>query len=126
MYNINLMRRVYEHITRHDFDQTHWTTCVAGWTVRLSGEWGLLSTSNPLTDGFQAVNFRTGTIEFTEVVAGRLLGMTDSEIAGIAGVTNAMAVDWLEDLIVAHDMRELDLIASGYDDTDYPIGEVRG
>jgi hypothetical protein len=128
MYNTILMRRVYEHVTRHPetHDQAHWNTCVAGWAVRLHGEYGLLKTGNPLTEGLHAVNFRTGRITYTDVLATELLGMDEDEANGLFGVTEAMAVDWLEDLIVAHDMRELDLIASGYDDSDYPIGEVQG
>jgi hypothetical protein len=126
-YNIPLMRRVYEHITRHDFDQSHWTSCVAGWTVRLSrSDWTLLTTTNPLTNGFQALNLCTGAIAFTEDIAGHLLGMEPVQIAGIASATNPMAINWLEDILVEHDMREFERIAAGFDTEDYPIGEVQG
>lgn len=126
-YNIPLMRRVYEHITRHPdtFNQSSWTSCLAGHAIRFDWRYGLLRNDGP-ADGVQAIDFRTGAIHWTDELAAELLGLIEDEADYAFKVAdNRAARDWLEDIIVAHDMRELDLLAAGLTD-DYPIGEVRG
>ncbi|MGY1946636.1 hypothetical protein [Nocardia asiatica] len=125
-HNIPLMRRVYEQITQHPetHDQTTWALCVAGWAVRLDGEHGLIHRHGHLADGFQAVDFRTGRIHYTEDLAAELLGMYEEEAAGLFASNNRDSVAWLEDILVAHDMREFELIAAGFTEDDWPIGEV--
>lgn len=127
-HNIPLMRKIYEQITQHPetHDQGHWCTCVAGWAIRLHGEYGFLNGDNPLNGGVQAFNFRTGEIRWTDDLAGELLGMQKEEAAGLFGVTDRMAVDWIADILVADDMRQIRLLTTGFDDNDYPIGQVQG
>ncbi|MGW5519074.1 hypothetical protein [Nocardia africana] len=117
---------MYERIAREPFNQSSWTTCLAGHTIRAHGEYGALRNPGP-GDGVQVINFRTGAIRWTDDVAAELLGLIEDEAEWAFKVaTTAQARDWLEDVLVAHDMRELDLLAAGFDANDYPISEVQG
>ncbi|WP_063023645.1 hypothetical protein [Nocardia niwae] len=124
-HNIPLMRRVYEQITQHPdrHDQGKWRRCVAGWAIELHGEYGFLRDSG-VRDCFQVIDFRTGKVEDTEDVAARILGLMAEEASGLFASNNRDVVAWLEDILVAHDMREFDLIAAGFTEDDWPIGEV--
>jgi hypothetical protein len=124
-HNIPLIRSVYEQITQHP--ETHyqasWFECIAGWAIRLHNrDWAILTHAQ----GIQTINLRTGEIRWTDAVAAELLGFEPEEAAGIFGASDRMARDWLEDIIVAYEMRELDLLASGFDPDEYPVSEVRG
>ncbi|WP_280412610.1 hypothetical protein [Nocardia asiatica] len=124
-HNIHLMRRVYEQVTQHPdrHDQSKWRYCLAGWTIELHGEYGFLRDPG-VRDCYQVIDFHTGKKEDIEVVAARLLGLWEEEAAGLFASNNTEAIHWLEDILVAHDMREFDLIAAGFAEDDWPIGEV--
>jgi hypothetical protein len=124
-HNIPLMRRVYEQITQNPdlHDQSKWRRCVAGWAIELHGEYGFLRDAG-IRDCSEVIDFRTGQVEDIEVVAARLLGLIGEEAAGLFASNNQDVIAWLEDILVAHDMREFDLIAAGFAEDDWPIGEV--
>ncbi len=125
--NIPLMRKLYEQFRTNpdSLDQSKWPSCVAGHAIKQHGEYGILRDPGTDRDGYRVISFRTGEVEDIEVVATRLLGMHEDETRGLFGVTNAMAIDWIEDMLVAHDTADLDRIAPGLGvDDDYPFGEV--
>ncbi|NKY60407.1 hypothetical protein [Nocardia flavorosea] len=104
-YNIPRIRGVHRHVTRNPetLDQGSWMTCLAGHTVRLYGEHGLLKHPDPRASGVQAVHFRTGELRGTEDLAGELLGLHREEAAGLFACNNQDAIAWLEDILAAHD-----------------------
>ncbi|MGX1809723.1 hypothetical protein ACWIGI_28715 [Nocardia sp. NPDC055321] len=107
-HNIDLIRRVCEHIGRHpaDLDQSKWRTCVAGIAVELHGGYQFWFNSE-LGDAAQVIN-KDGYPEDVEDVAARLLGMWPEEAAGLFASDNRNAVAWLEDILAAHRSRVLD------------------
>ncbi|WP_280193274.1 hypothetical protein [Nocardia farcinica] len=123
-YNIPLVRGVLDYLRRNpiEHDQSSWMTCIAGHAIRIHGEHGLLRTGNPLTDGFQTVDFHTGRVEYTDDVAARLLGMTDEEAAGLFTSTNSDALDWLTDIVASCETAVLNHLAA--DIADARDGEV--
>jgi hypothetical protein len=124
-HNIPLMRNVYESANRN-LDQTRWRNCLAGITIRQHGYYGLLE-NRGAADAVQVLDFRSGAVRWTDEVAAELLGLIPDEADfAFRTATNRQAIDWLEDILVAHDMRDFDLLATGFDESEYPIGEVRG
>ncbi len=124
-HNIPLMRSVYESAKRN-LDQTRWRYCLAGITIQQHGYYGLLE-NRGAADAVQVLDFRTGTIRWTDEVAAELLGLiADEADFAFRTATNRQAIDWLEDILIDHDMRELDLLATGFDINDYLISEVQG
>ncbi|AXK88566.1 hypothetical protein IU443_28605 [Nocardia farcinica] len=113
-YNIPLIRRVYDHLVRYpiEHNQSSWMTCIAGHTIRIHGEYALLRTGNPLTDGFQSIDFRTGALHDTEELAARLLGMADEEACGLFTCSEQDAIDWLGDINAAYETTILDALAA--------------
>lgn len=126
-HNIPLMRRVYEQAVRdpESLNQGNWAFCVAGWAVRLHGEHGLIRVPGSFTDGIHAVDFRVGALHHTDELAERLLGLTEEEAEFLfVNAENRDAMRWLEDTIVHADMRAFDLITAGFDEDEWPIGQV--
>ncbi|WP_068059255.1 hypothetical protein [Nocardia xishanensis] len=114
---IPLMRKVLDHLTQNpkDHDQSKWRKCVAGWVIQIHGEYGFLYDDRPYADASEVIDFRTGETSNTEDVAARLLGLDPNEAAGMFGVPERDALDWLSDLIAAHDSKVLDALAADLD-----------
>jgi hypothetical protein len=114
-YNFRLIRTVYEHLLAHpdDHDQGTWAQCVAGHTIRLSGtDWALIRDSRKHVDGSEVTNMRTGEPADTEDVAAVLLGMDITQARGLFACDNRLAVDWLGDILAAHETIVLDQLAA--------------
>lgn len=114
-HNIPLMRKIHTLLTLNpDLHNQHkWSNCIAGWTIRLDGEYGLVySGSGPWRDAVQCLDFRTGDLYDVEDIAAERLGLTTEEAAGMFGATNRLALDWLGDIIATHERRVFDAIAA--------------
>lgn len=126
-HNIPLMRRVLDHITSNpgQHNQSSYRECVAGWAVRLHGDWGFLNTTGPGAMAVDAVNFRTGRVADVDDLAAELLGITEDEAEYLFHEAfNRGAVAWLEDALASHDGKVLDWLEASLVDDDYPFGQV--
>ncbi|WP_109527210.1 MULTISPECIES: hypothetical protein [Nocardia] len=113
-YNYPHIRTVYEHLLTHpdEHDQGTWAKCVAGHAVRLSGsDWTLVRDSRKHVDGSEVTNMRTGELRDIEDVAAELLGMDITQARGLFATDNRIAVDWLGDILAAHETIVLDQLA---------------
>ena len=119
-HNIPLMRMIHRQITTDlaNHDQGDYRRCVAGWAIKLDGDWGFLRPDADIAAGIQVLDFGTGEIGYTDVVAARLLGLVPDEARYLFhDADNRAAVAWLEDALAAYNGRILDAL-------DWPIGEV--
>lgn len=113
-YNIPLIRRVYKRVTSDpaSLDQSRWPHCIAGHTIREHGEYALVRDTRPHVDGSEVIDMRTGERFDTVDVAGALLGMDPTQAKGLFESGNRLAVDWLGDILAAHDTAVLDRYAA--------------
>jgi len=131
-HNMAAIRAVYDFISRspHLHDQSSYRNCVAGWTVRLHGDWGFLNTTGPGSMAVDVVNFFTGQIADVDTVAAELLGLTADEASYVFhNADNKQARAWLEDIVVGYESSvlaslETSMVADVFGDDEYPFGEV--
>lgn len=115
MHNIPLMRKIHLFLASnpHLHEQGKWAQCIAGWAVRLDGTYGLVyAGSGPMRDAVQCQDFRTGEWFDVEDMGRRLLGLTAEEAAGMFSAERRLALDWIGDIVAAHDTRVLDVLKS--------------